>query len=275
MAHVLVISSQVARGHVGLSAMVPALQQLGHEVWALPTIVLSNHPRHSHVAGSRIDPTVLLRMLDALDANGWLGTLNAVVTGYLPSTAHVAAARRIVDRLREINAAIPYLCDPVLGDDDAGVYIDVAAAREIRDHLLPLATIATPNRFELGWLTGRQLATLPEALAAARALGPSTVVATSLAHRPGELVTAAIGADRAFGCAVARRARAPHGTGDLLAGLYIGHLLGGRSAELALGLAVAGVEAALIRSADRDELALATCPEAWSAPAPLAVEELR
>jgi pyridoxine kinase len=44
MAKVLAISSHVVRGHVGLAATVPALQYLGHEVWALPTVLLSSRP---------------------------------------------------------------------------------------------------------------------------------------------------------------------------------------------------------------------------------------
>ena len=44
MAKVLAISSHVVRGHVGLAATVPALQWLGHEVWALPTVLLASRP---------------------------------------------------------------------------------------------------------------------------------------------------------------------------------------------------------------------------------------
>ena len=49
MARVLVISSHVAFGSVGLAAMVPALHRLGIEVIVLPTVVLSNHPGHTRV----------------------------------------------------------------------------------------------------------------------------------------------------------------------------------------------------------------------------------
>ena len=42
MAKVLAISSHVVRGHVGLDATVPALQWLGHEVWALASEVMSH-----------------------------------------------------------------------------------------------------------------------------------------------------------------------------------------------------------------------------------------
>ncbi|KJV10972.1 hypothetical protein VZ95_01315, partial [Elstera litoralis] len=41
---VLSIQSSVVQGHVGNSAAVLPLQALGQEVWALNTVVLSNHP---------------------------------------------------------------------------------------------------------------------------------------------------------------------------------------------------------------------------------------
>ena len=43
--------------------------------------------------------------------------------------------------------------DPILGD--AGkLYVAEETAEAIRDQLLPLASIATPNLFELQWLSG-------------------------------------------------------------------------------------------------------------------------
>ena len=100
MARVLAISSQVARGHVGLSAIVPALQGLGHEVIGLPTVLLSNHPGHKVVAGERVSPALLRRMLDALEANGWLGEIEAVTTAYLPSVEHVQFAVEAIGRVK-------------------------------------------------------------------------------------------------------------------------------------------------------------------------------
>ncbi len=47
------------------------------------------------------------------------------------------------------------LCDPVIGDH-GGLYVPEAVATAIRDRLMPLATLATPNRFELAWLTGTE-----------------------------------------------------------------------------------------------------------------------
>ena len=62
---ILALSSQVAFGHVGLSAAVPVLQRLGHSVTALPTVMLSNHPGWPHVAGRRVPVADLDSMIDA------------------------------------------------------------------------------------------------------------------------------------------------------------------------------------------------------------------
>ncbi len=46
---------------------------------------------------------------------------------------------------------------PIIGDEPAGIYVDEAAASAVRDQLVPLADIVTPNAFELGWLSGRAI----------------------------------------------------------------------------------------------------------------------
>ena len=117
MARVLALSSHVAFGSVGLAAIVPALQWLGHEVIVMPTVVLSNHPGYPRFAGEPIPAAQIGAMLDALEANGWLAETAAVISGYLPSPAHVGEARSAVERVRRANPSALYLCDPVFGDD--------------------------------------------------------------------------------------------------------------------------------------------------------------
>ena len=70
MARVLAVSSMVVRGHVGNAAAVPVLQCLGHEVWSLPTVVLSNHPGHRRAAGVQMDAGKLDDMIEALGESG-------------------------------------------------------------------------------------------------------------------------------------------------------------------------------------------------------------
>jgi pyridoxine kinase len=264
MARVLALSSYVAFGSVGLAAIVPALQWLGHEVMALPTVVLSNHPGYAHSAGEPIPPEQLAAMLDALEANGWLATTDAVLTGYLPTPAHVAVARAAVEHVRRANADMLYLCDPVFGDEPEGLYLSEATASAIRDELLPLCSVTTPNGFELSWLAGLPAGDLAEARQAAWTLGVPTVLATSVAATDNRLANVLVTREEATACFVRRRASAPHGTGDLLAALYLGRILNGESPATALGLAAAGVEASVVASLGRDELPLATVDALWA-----------
>ena len=89
---VMVISSMVARGHVGLSAIVPVLQGFACETVSLPTVLLSNHPGHARAAGQPVPVKQLEEMVEALDGNGWLRDVDAVLTGYFPTAAHVSFA---------------------------------------------------------------------------------------------------------------------------------------------------------------------------------------
>jgi pyridoxine kinase len=103
MPTILSVSSQVARGHVGHSAGLFVWQRHGMDVIALPTIILSNRPDCEAWAGERLSPELLERMVAALAANGWLGDVDAVFTGYLPSREHVGFAARLIGRLKAEN----------------------------------------------------------------------------------------------------------------------------------------------------------------------------
>ena len=262
MAKVLAISSQVVRGHVGNSAAVLALQRMGHDVWPLPTVVLSNHPGHAKVAGMRMAPDAMRGMLQALAGNGWLGEIDAILTGYLPSAEHVAVAAEAIAMVRAAGGRPLVLADPVIGDDPEGLYIEESAAEAIRDVLVPLAHIITPNRFELQWLSGRTVTGIASALAAAACLNIVQILATSIPEPDAaELANILCGPDGATKVAVPRLGHVPHGTGDLIAALFLGHRLNGKPATVALNLSVAGVRCAIEASAGADELRLVTALE--------------
>jgi pyridoxine kinase len=256
MARILVISSQVARGSVGLNAVLPALAAFGHESIALPTVLLSNHPGHGRFAGERIDPALLERMVAALDANGWLAEVDAVLTGYLPSIGHVLFAASTLAAVRARNPLARLFCDPVLGDDPKGLYIADEAAQALRDRLVPLADFTFPNRFELSWLSGCEVRSEDDACTAAARLASPWVIATSVPGPVGQLSTLAISAASAWAASLAERERVPNGTGDLLAGLFAGALLERHPPELALAESVARVAEVMTASVGRDELRL-------------------
>lgn len=244
MARILAISSHVARGHVGLSAMVPIFQVMGHDVTALATVLLSNHPGHPHVSGTRVEPEVMRGMVDALDRNGWLGEFEAVVSGYLPTVAHVDLTRetleRIAARRRDSHGdrAVTFICDPVIGDMPKGLYIAADAAAATRDQLVPLASAITPNAFELAWLSGRSVHTIDAATAAAQALGVRTIV-TSVPAGVSRLANVDVpgvdasgdGAHAPTVVATPHHDSVPNGTGDVFTATFAGFLLNQRAGD--------------------------------------------
>lgn len=256
MAKVLAISSHVTRGHVGLAATVPALQRLGHEVWAVPTVLLASRPGLGRLARYEPPPADLDGVLAALEADGCWETLDAVLTGYFPSPQAVGIAAEAVRRIRQAAPAVPVLVDPILGD--AGrLYVSEAVAAAIRDQLVPLATIATPNLFELTWLTGTPTgACLDDAADAARRLGPQAVVVTSATETQETVSTLLVTAHETVERSSWRHHGLPNGAGDLFAGLLLGYALNGRSLEAALHATLADLDRVLAASAGRHVLAV-------------------
>lgn len=212
---VLSISSQVVWGPVGNSAAVPALQARGHEVLALPTITLSNHPGHGAPAGFRTQAEDMARMFAALEALGAFSNLDGLLTGYFASAGQVEEVATLLDRV-----AIPFrLVDPVMGDHGK-LYIAAEVADAIRAHLVPRATCLTPNAFELSWLSGVDVTDEASAIAAARVLALPEVLATSVPAGEG-LATLLITAGDVQRSVSPKLAQVPHGTGDFLSGLYL------------------------------------------------------
>jgi|LauGreDrversion4_2_1035121.scaffolds.fasta_scaffold391699_2 pyridoxine kinase len=212
---VLSISSQVVWGPVGNSAAVPALQAKGHEVLALPTITLSNHPGHGAPAGFRTQAEDMARMFAALEALGALHNLDAMLTGYFASVGQVEEVAGLLGRV-----AVPYLLvDPVMGDHGR-LYIPQEVAEAIRTHLVPRANCLTPNAFELAWLSGHEVTDEASAITAARSLSLPEVLATSVPSHEG-LATLLITADEVHRIVAPKLVMVPNGTGDFLSGLYL------------------------------------------------------
>lgn len=258
MARVLAVSSHVAHGHVGLSAVVPALQAMGHDVIAVPTVVLSNHYGYADVGGFEVSAEQMTDILRGLRANGRLDTVEAVITGYLPSKDQVAAIADELARLGETLPDVLYLCDPVLGDDPGGLYVDAGLAAWVRDKLVPLADIITPNRFELAWLTEADVASAGDASSAAKLLGDDvSVVTTSVPAGDGFLENVLAGWREDDVVVVRERTGVPHGTGDLFAALYLGFVLDGFEESDALAKAVGVVDEVIEASLNCAELQLA------------------
>jgi pyridoxine kinase len=115
------------------------------------------------------------------------------------------------------------LVDPVMGDHGR-LYIPQEVAEAIRAHLVPRSNCLTPNAFELSWLSGHEVTDEASAIAAARALALSEVLATSVPSHDG-LATLLVTPDSVHRIVVPKLAMVPNGTGDFLSGVYLAERL--------------------------------------------------
>ena len=151
---ILSIQSSVAFGYVGNSAATFPLQRLGHEVWPVLTVHFSNHTGYGSWRGTILEPSVVADVIEGINDRGQLGSADAVLTGYQGSPGVAQVVLDAVAKVRSLNPAAVYCCDPVMGDVGRGFFVAPGIPELIRDRVVPLADIVTPNAFELAFLAG-------------------------------------------------------------------------------------------------------------------------
>jgi pyridoxine kinase len=261
---ILSIQSHVVFGHVGNSAAAFAMQRLGCEVMPIHTVQFSSHAGYPGWRGEVFRPALIDELMVGLCSRGALAQCDAALTGYVGAVEVGLAMQRAVATLRAANPKALYCCDPVIGDVGRGVYVREGIAEFMRERAVPAADILTPNHFELDLLSGQASTSLIEARAALHGLharGPKLIMVTSLilADTPPNALDVLLSVGGAMW-----RVRTPRlpiavsGAGDLLAALFVAHLLRDAAPPQALALAassVYGVIAATTR-AKAGEMAL-------------------
>ena len=253
--NVLSLQSHVAYGHVGNAAAVFALQRIGVEVWPVHTVQLSNHTGYATARGQIFDAGHVRGVVQGLEERGALGRCNGVLSGYVGSAEVGSAILDAVTAAKHANPKARYCCDPVIGDVAQGVFVKPEVARFMRERAVPAADIVTPNHFELDHLTSQRTTRVAAALRAVdelRACGPRTVLVTSLVteETPADAIDMVVCDD-----AGRHRLRVPklpvtaHGAGDLIAALFLAHVLRTASAAEALSQAASAVHGVLARTA--------------------------
>ncbi len=271
----LSIQSSVAYGHVGNSAAVFPLQRLGHEVWPVFTVVFSNHTGYGAWRGPLLPPDDVRDVITGIEERGVLGTCDAVLSGYQGGAGIAEVIVDAVARVKAANPAATYTCDPVMGNATSGCFVDPAIPPIIRELVVPVADLITPNQFELGFLTDTSPASLESTLESAdlaRAMGPASVLVTSV-ERPDApedtIEMLAVGDDGAWIVQTPRLPMKANGSGDLTAALYTAHLRSTGSPAEALARTASSVYAVLratLESGER-ELRLVAAQDAIAEPA--------
>lgn len=256
---IISVSSHVVRGAVGNRSAVFALEHLGFPVWSVPTVILPWHPGHGPATRIVPDDAQFAAMVDDLAGSKFLGECGAILTGYFGSAKQVEPVARLIKAMKGRNPQALYLCDPVIGDS-GGLYVPEATAAAIREHLLPLADIITPNRFELEWLAGKMLADNPSLAEAVLSFSASKALVTSayamMAGSTGNLLV-----EKTSSTLFEHRLLdgPSNGLGDLTSALFLARLMKGETAGQAAERATASVFEMMAGAAKSgaDELRLA------------------
>ena len=254
--NILSIQSHVAYGHVGNSAAVFPLQRIGIEVWPVHTVQFSNHTGYGAWRGRVFSGETIRMTVQGIEERGVLGECDGVLSGYLGSPDTGEAVLDSVARVKTANPAARYCCDPVIGNAGRGIFVRRGIPELIKERLLPVADIVTPNQFELEYLACRTTATMADlaaAIDAVHALGPRVVLVTSLhtGVTPPDCLDLVVsdGSDR-------YRLRTPqlpivvNGAGDAIAALFLAHLMSSGSAVEAMSLAGASIFGVINRTAE-------------------------
>jgi pyridoxine kinase len=244
---ILSIQSAVAYGHVGNSAAVFPLQRIGVEVLPVYTVNFSNHTGYGAWRGPLIAPEDVREVITGIEERGAFPGIDAILSGYQGSEG---IADVIVDAVARVKAANPdaiYACDPVMGNATSGCFVAPAIPVLLRDKVVPVADLITPNQFELGYLTGTEpgdLASTLESVDRARDMGPRTVLVTSV-ERPdreeGSLEMLAADDQGAWLVTTPRLPFKANGSGDVTAALFTAHYRATGSAAEALARTASSV----------------------------------
>ncbi len=228
---VLVISSLVATSEVGGGVTAQMLAAHTIRPCLVPTVILGRHPALGAPGGGPVTTALMGSALDGVKANGALEAVDAIFTGYFQNPDQVRLAAGLIAQARASRPDLLVMVDPILGDGeadggDAGLYVSAQTAAAIRDELLPLASVITPNRFELAWLAQTPVHSPEQAVEAARGLAP-VVLCTSAPADLNEISVITVTADDAFSARMPRLEQAPFGTGDVFAASALAERLSG------------------------------------------------
>jgi pyridoxine kinase len=254
--NILSIQSSVAYGHVGNSAAVFPLQRIGVEVWSVNTVQFSNHTGYGKWRGATVPVEVVGDILKGIEERGVLSECDGVLSGYLGEPRLGEVILDFYDRVKRLNSRATYCLDPVMGDVGRGFFVRPGIPEFMRDKAMPVATLITPNQFELQFLSGSSVRDFADTLAAVKTLqahGPSVVLVTSLCRedaRPDEIEVLAVDADSAFVIATPKLPITVNGAGDTTAALFYAHWLRTQSIHLALELTVNTIFAVLEKTAE-------------------------
>jgi len=234
---VLTIAGSDSGGAAGIQADLKTFAAFGaHGLSAIAAFTAQN--LDSVLSIHRVPSHALEHQLQALFAGF---DIAAVKIGMLGSVANVTAVAATLRAMRARNVVL----DPVLASTSGAALLSARGVRALREQLIPLADVLTPNLPEAEILLGSSVRDVEAAARALRALGARAVLLKG-GHARGRIVRDVLvdarGVEEFRHARLAVRAR---GTGCVLSSAIACGLAGGRSPRAAIAGAEEFLQAAL------------------------------
>ncbi|MCF3965225.1 bifunctional hydroxymethylpyrimidine kinase/phosphomethylpyrimidine kinase [Streptomyces fuscigenes] len=225
---VLTVAGSDSGGGAGIQADLKTMLALGTHGMSVLTAVTAQNSSGVQGAWDLPVEAVRAQYRSVVDDIG----VQAVKTGMLSSAAIVTAVAELL-----ADTAAPVVVDPVGISKHGDALLADSALGAVRDALLPLATVATPNLDEVARLTGVQVAgedDLRRAAEAVLALGPRWALVKG-GHLPGDAVDLLTdGSEEHWLRAPRLDNRHTHGTGCTLASAVAAGLASGQDVVTAV-----------------------------------------
>lgn len=240
---ILSIQSWVAYGHVGNAAALFPLQLLGFDVWPVNTVNYSNHPAYDSYKGGIYRPEDIAETVAELEKRGHFEECEAVLSGFLGDPGTGPVVLDAVARVKKANPRALYVLDPVMGNAEAGLYVQEGIPAFFREEALPKSDLVVCNIFELGHLAGSDPETAEDAAEDATRLledGPAFVCVTGI-RKEKEVSNILVTRDQAWQATTGWMTVPAFGSGDLFTALFLADLLRHGEPAGALAQATASV----------------------------------
>lgn len=175
MKKALTIAGSDTSGGAGIQADLKTMQELGVYGMTALTVIVAQDPHNNwHHQVFPIDTTLIEKQIDTVLAG--IG-VDAVKTGMLPTPAIIELAARKIKEYGITNVVV----DPVMACKGADEILDPNVAIAIREHLIPVAKVVTPNLFEARMIaqldkTPTTIEEIEEAARRIHALGADIVI---------------------------------------------------------------------------------------------------
>jgi len=240
---VLIIAGSDSGGGAGVQADIKTVTALGgYAMSAITAVTVQNtlgvsavHEVPPHIVSAQIEA-----VMSDLGADAWK-------LGMLGSAVHV---RIVLEAFYALGGGVPVVLDPVMNAKGGASLLAEDAVAVIRDELMPIAAIVTPNAPEAERLTGVEVRDLDGQMAAAEILVDRLGAYSALVkggHIAGDIIRDVLLTRQGHRVFESPRiqTRATHGTGCTLASAIAAHIALGLTLEEAVARARAYLREAI------------------------------